>query len=349
MPDSLYPSASRTPKPSRPTPEPPPEPQLKLQPEPEPQPQPELDSLPPVPTWVETWIDARVSIAILAAAPVGADADLHISGDAGALSPGPPPRAHRILAGCSGLARVDRRCAALDRQCHQLCQGAVRCTLDVGFYLAEPLMVIVAGYTLRLGGVDWPRRVLRLAVPLGRCRSCSTSSRARCACRNGTRRSRWRSACGWASTSPPRRCCVGGDEIDRDGGHVGDRAVQDGDHHTIHARLALCALCRCSVGHRAVLGAGLLPLPVSTGWRARIPRSAAPAQSAQASSRMRQSLPLVPTRAAPCGRSSRRARSSRPSAFSASIARSNITTTSDVRRWCGPPGCAERQSLPASG
>src|SRR4029453_17134975 len=51
----------------------------------------------------------------------------------------------------------------------------------------------------------------------------------------------------------------------------------------------------------------------------------------------------------PCGRSSRRAKSSRPSAFSASIARSNIMTRSDVRRWCGPPSCASRQSLSASG
>ena len=80
----------------------------------------------PSPGWVEAWSDARVRHRDSGRPPVGAHADLHLPGDAGARSRCPPARAHWISAGCSGLARVDRRCAALDRQCHQLCQGAVQ-------------------------------------------------------------------------------------------------------------------------------------------------------------------------------------------------------------------------------
>jgi hypothetical protein len=45
-----------------------------------------------------------------------------------------------------------------------------------------------------------------------------------------------------------------------------------------------------------------------------------------------------------CARSRRPAGSSPPNAFSASIAKSNIMTRHAARRWCGPPSCATRQS-----
>jgi len=38
---------------------------------------------------------------------------------------------------------LDRRCAVLDSQCHQLCDCASSIS-NIGFYLAEPLMVIIA-------------------------------------------------------------------------------------------------------------------------------------------------------------------------------------------------------------
>ena len=55
----------------------------------------------------------------------GADADLHLPGADFALAAGAPAGAHRLPAGGAGVARLDRRRAALHRQCHQLRPGAV--------------------------------------------------------------------------------------------------------------------------------------------------------------------------------------------------------------------------------
>ena len=122
-----------------PKPEPLPEPQLA------PEPQPEL--LPPVPVWVETWSDARTNIAILA-----------------------------VLLSVLTLIFVFQATLARSRVAHRIVRtgfllvvlvwlgwtAGVQLSIvnvinyvsapfdrvDIGFYLAEPLMVIVAGYTL---------------------------------------------------------------------------------------------------------------------------------------------------------------------------------------------------------
>ena len=83
-------------------------------------------SEPPVPAWVEAWQRQPRQCCDPCRAPVGAHADLHLPGDAGALSPCPPAGAQRISADRAGLARLDRRRAALDRQCHELRHGAVQ-------------------------------------------------------------------------------------------------------------------------------------------------------------------------------------------------------------------------------
>ena len=255
----------------------------------------------PSPAWVEAWSDARVNIAILA-----------------------------VLLSVLTLIFIFQATLARSRVAHRLVRtgfllvvlvwlgwtAGVQLSIvnvmnyvrapfnhvDIGFYLAEPLMVIIAGYTL-VSVVLIGRGVFcGWLCPFGALQELlGQLSRA-------LRVPQW---------NPPvaleKRLWMGKyiaaaavlvlvmTQIDPAGATVGDRAVQDGDHHEIHARLALCALCRRIAGHRAVLGAGLLPLPVSTGRRARIPRSAAPAQSAQASSRMRQSLPLVRTRVSGAG------------------------------------------------
>ncbi|PYR24225.1 MAG: hypothetical protein DMF92_23095, partial [Acidobacteria bacterium] len=128
-----------------PQPPPQPQPQPQLQPQPEPEPEPEL--LPPVAAWVEAWSDGRVNIAILAA-----------------------------LLSVLTLIFIFQATLARNRLAHRLVRTGfllvvlvwlgwtvgvqlsiinvmnyVRAPFtrfDIGFYLAEPLMVIVAGYTL---------------------------------------------------------------------------------------------------------------------------------------------------------------------------------------------------------
>ena len=124
-----------------PAPEPPPEPQ------PQPELVPELDLLPPVPTWIETWNDARVDIAILA-----------------------------VLLSVLTLIFIFQATLARSRVAHRVVRtgfllvvlvwlgwtAGVQLSIvnvinyvrapfnrvDIGFYLVEPLMIIVAGYTL---------------------------------------------------------------------------------------------------------------------------------------------------------------------------------------------------------
>jgi transcriptional regulator of nitric oxide reductase len=128
-----------------------PQPEPKLQPapppEPELQPEPELELLPPVAAWVEAWTDARVDIAILA-----------------------------VLLSVLTLIFIFQTTLARSRVAHRLVRTGfllvvlvwlgwtanvqlsivnvinyVRAPFNhagIGFYLGEPLMVIIAGYTL---------------------------------------------------------------------------------------------------------------------------------------------------------------------------------------------------------
>jgi len=128
-------------RPPPPQPQPPPEPQL------EPQLEPEPELLPPVATWVEAWSDARVNIAILA-----------------------------VLLSVLTLIFIFQATLTRFRVAHRLVRtgfllvvlvwlgwtAGVQLSIvnivnyvrapfsrvDIGFYLAEPLMVIIAGYTL---------------------------------------------------------------------------------------------------------------------------------------------------------------------------------------------------------
>ena len=116
-------------------------------PAPQPQPQPEPEPPPPVPTWVEAWNDARVNVAILAA-----------------------------LLSVLTLIFIFQRTLARYRLAHRLVRtgfllvvlvwlgwtAGVQLSIvnvvnylrapfnhvDIGFYLTEPLMIIIAGYTL---------------------------------------------------------------------------------------------------------------------------------------------------------------------------------------------------------
>ena len=122
---------------------------------------------PPVPAWVEAWHDARWNIAILAV----------------------------LLAVVTGVF-VFQAPLSRSRRAHRLVRNAVLLFVlvwlgwtvsvqlsivnvinyleapfrgfDAGFYLAEPLMVIIAAYTLISVRADRARRVLRLAVPVRR-------------------------------------------------------------------------------------------------------------------------------------------------------------------------------------
>ena len=121
---------------------------------------------PPVAAWVEAWNDARVEHRDPCRAPPALTL-IFVFQDALARH----RLAHRSCAtdssGRSGLARLDRRRAALDRARHQLPHGAVR-----GF---RPRLLPRRaadrdhrGLRARLGGPDRARRVLRLALPVRR-------------------------------------------------------------------------------------------------------------------------------------------------------------------------------------
>ena len=81
---------------------------------------------PPVAAWVEAWSDARVNVAILAVLLSVLTLIFVFQATLARFRLRPPAGAQRIPAGRSGLARLDRRRAALDRQCHELSHGAVQ-------------------------------------------------------------------------------------------------------------------------------------------------------------------------------------------------------------------------------
>ena len=96
----------------------------------------------------EAWSDAAVKRCDSGRAPVGAHPDLHIPGDAGALS-----RLHTgwcATDSCwlfwSGSAGPPA-CSSRSSMSSNYVMAPFK-HLDIGFYLAEPLMVIIAGYTL---------------------------------------------------------------------------------------------------------------------------------------------------------------------------------------------------------
>jgi len=122
--------------------------------------------------------------------------------------------------------------------------------LDVGTYLAEPLMLIVAVYTLISVLLIGRGVFCGWLCPFGRCRNCLASLPAHCVCRNGIHRRPSKSACdGQVYRS---RCRFGsGDDGDRpDGRDRRDRAVQDRDHLQVHPRLpfVLYAVALLAIG-----------------------------------------------------------------------------------------------------
>jgi hypothetical protein len=81
---------------------------------------------PPVPTWVEAWSDARADVVILAVLLSVLTLIFIFQATLARHRVAHRARAHRILAGCSTVARLDGWRAALDRQRRELCAGAVQ-------------------------------------------------------------------------------------------------------------------------------------------------------------------------------------------------------------------------------
>jgi transcriptional regulator of nitric oxide reductase len=122
-------------------------PQPQPQPEPPAEPEPELDLPPPVPIWVEAWRDARVDIAILGALLSALTLIFVFQTTLTRVRV-----AHRIvrttfllvvLVWLGWTAGVQLSIVNVVNYVRAPLSG-----VDIGFYLTEPLMVIVAGYTL---------------------------------------------------------------------------------------------------------------------------------------------------------------------------------------------------------
>jgi NosR/NirI family nitrous oxide reductase transcriptional regulator len=123
------------------------QPQPQPQPEPQAEPEPESDMPPPVPIWVEAWSDARVNIAILAVllsvltlififqATLARSRVAHRLVRTGFLLV--------VLVWLGWTARVQLSIVNVVNYVRAPFSG-----VDIGFYLTEPLMVIVAAYTL---------------------------------------------------------------------------------------------------------------------------------------------------------------------------------------------------------
>jgi hypothetical protein len=113
----------------------------------EPEPEPELDLPPPDAAWVEAWSDAKVNVAILAAL-LSVLTAIFVFQDQLARSRG----AHRVVRNAFLLVVLVWLgwTAGVQLSIVNVMNYATAPfgQLDIGFYLAEPLMVIVAAYTL---------------------------------------------------------------------------------------------------------------------------------------------------------------------------------------------------------
>ena len=159
----------------------------------------------PVPVWVEAWRDARVNIAILVAALIVLTL-IFVFQDRLAQS----RLAHRLVrTGFLLFVLVWLGWIA----------GGQLSIINVMHYavaplrgfdaslLLEPLILIIAVYTLVSLAADRPRRVLRLALSVRRAAGTAwRRPRARCACRSGRRPPRSKAVCATANTLPPP-CC----------------------------------------------------------------------------------------------------------------------------------------------
>ena len=205
--------------------------------------------------------------------------------------------------------------------------------VDIDFYLAEPLMVItrVTLVSLLLIG----RSASAAGLP-GRCRNCSAS----CPRAIGVPQS----AIGCA-----REALADGQVRGRRGraGLVisaidsSDRASRSSRSRPRSARIRDLFYVLYA---GALLAVGLFssaPIAASCARSAASPALAACTSSICSSAVPNAAIPAICANGRARWEPSRRpARSSRRSAFSASIARSNTMTTSGARRWCSPPGCA---------
>ncbi len=250
---------------------------------------------PPVAAWVEAWRDARGNIAILAALLAALTLIFAFQAQLSRSR-----RAHRlvrngfllvVLVWLGWTVGVQLSIVNVINYIEAPFRG-----VDIGFYLAEPLMVMIALYTLvsvvligrgvfcgwlcpfgalqellaqlaRAAGLpQWnPSQALEQRLWLGKYIAAAVVLALVLTCDRRLRRDHR------------------------------DRALQDRDHLQIHPRLALCALCRRAARHRAILRAGLLPLPVPARRRARRARPAASDRPAQAPAGMRKPVPAVRT------------------------------------------------------
>jgi NosR/NirI family nitrous oxide reductase transcriptional regulator len=242
--------------------------------------------------WIDAWHDAKTNVAILAALLIALTA-IFVFQDRLSRS----RRAHRlvrtgfllvVLVWLGWTAGAQLSIVNVISYIQAPFRG-----FGIGVYLAEPLMVMIAAYTLvslvvigRGVFCGWlcPFGALQeLLGQLARARRAAMESvaRSRAAPVDGQVHRGGRGA--RARAVRPRRRRIG----DR------DRAVQDRDHLEVHPRLALCDLRGDPAADRPVLRARLLPLPVPARRRARGPRPAAPRRPPQAASRVRQPLPSL--------------------------------------------------------
>jgi NosR/NirI family nitrous oxide reductase transcriptional regulator len=159
----------------------------------------------PVPAWVEAWSDAKLKVAILAVLLSALTLIFVFQAKLARFR-----LAHRIVRNgfllivLTWLGWTAGAQLSIVHVINYLMAPFNR--FDLGFYLAEPLIVIIAAYTfisvLLIGRACFAVGCARSA----RCRNSLVRCRARSVFRNGILRSNGRSACGWANTSLRQRC-----------------------------------------------------------------------------------------------------------------------------------------------